>query len=47
MIILNEINVRLRQEEKPIIATIIIFRNFYRINHSLFVTSMKSTSNIS
>ncbi|CCQ57731.1 probable conserved transmembrane protein [Crocosphaera watsonii WH 0005] len=27
MIILNEIIVRLRQEEKPLIATIIIFRN--------------------
>ena len=27
MIILNEIIVRLRQEEKPLIATMIIFRN--------------------
>ena len=33
--------------KKSNISKNINFRNFYRINHSLFVTSMKSTSNIS
>ena len=44
MILLNEVIVRLRQEEKPLVATIIIFRNlvFPLVALLLFLTRVQN-----